>query len=43
MLFLIQDVFIDVVNVRMGIGKAPKALLPRKFTFYPFLLIDEIG
>jgi len=43
MLFLIQNVVVYIFNLRMAVRKCPIAFLPTEFSFYPRMVIDEIG
>ena len=43
MLFLIHDILIHLIDMRMRIRKCSKALLPRKFAVNKFLIIYKIA
>jgi len=42
MFFLVQNVVVDICDLRMTVRKCPIAFLPAKLSFYPFMVIDEI-
>ena len=42
-LFLIQNVVVDIPNLRMTVGKRPVAFLPTEPSFNPGVVVDEIG
>ncbi|REG91527.1 hypothetical protein C8N25_104141 [Algoriphagus antarcticus] len=42
-LFLVEDILIDMIQLGMSIGKSPVSILPVKMSWDKFLLIDEIG
>jgi len=43
MLFLIQNVVVDILDLRMAVRKCPVAFLPVEPAFNPCVVIDEIG
>ncbi len=43
MAFLIRNVVVHIFNLRMAVGKCPVAFLPPELSFYPGMVIDEIG
>jgi hypothetical protein len=43
MLFLISDILIYIIKLRMSIRECAISFLPAKFAFDPLLLIDKIG
>lgn len=40
--FLISNVLIHILNLRMGIGKCTVSFLPREFSLQEFLFVDGI-
>src|SRR6056297_117889 len=42
MLFLIEYVIIDILNMRLGVGKRSEAFLPGKTSSYPAFIVDVI-
>lgn len=43
MLFLIENIVVYIFDLQMAVRKCPVTFLPAEFTFYPFIVIDEIG
>lgn len=42
-LFLVQNVVIDISNLQMAARECTLALLPGKFTPNPFMIVDEVA
>jgi hypothetical protein len=41
--FLIQDVIVNILDLRMSVGKGPTTFLPTEFALYPGMVVDEVG
>ena len=43
MLFLIQNIVVDTINLRMAVRECPIAFLPTKLSFDSGMVVDEIA
>jgi hypothetical protein len=43
MFFLVQDVIVNICNLRMAVGKRSITYLPAEFAWDPGMVVDEVG
>jgi hypothetical protein len=41
--FLIQGVIVNILDLRMAVGKGPITFLPTELALYPCLVVNEVG